>query len=117
MKSYSELEQEQLTRVPVSIPEAPAIEDAGKLVLRLSLGGMMLFHGIAKMMFGIDPIMNMVVAAGLPQFVAYGVYVGEVLGPVMLIVGLYTRFAAMAVAIDMIVATVMVHMGDVMRLG
>ena len=59
----------------------------GKLVLRLAIGGLMLFHGVAKM---VNPdfmtgIVKLVTAAGLPTEVAYGVYIGEVIAPVMIL--------------------------------
>ena len=65
-------------------------EDLGKLILRLTVAGMILFHGIAKIL---DPsslgfIEGMLSGFGLPSFIAYGVYVGEVIGPVMVILGL-----------------------------
>ena len=54
--------------------------DIGKLILRLVLGGTILLHGIAKLTGGIEFISGSVTSAGLPAFVAYGVYVGEVVG-------------------------------------
>ena len=53
-------------------------DDAGKLLLRLAVGGLMLFHGIHKLIDGVDGISGMLAAQGLPGFIAYGVLVGEV---------------------------------------
>ena len=50
--------------------------DIAKLLLRLSLGVLILFHGVHKLIYGIDGVKAMVVAHGLPSFFAYGVYVG-----------------------------------------
>ena len=47
--------------------------DLGLLILRVSVAFLMLMHGMAKIAYGVDPIMQMVVAKGLPHFVAYGV--------------------------------------------
>jgi putative oxidoreductase len=91
-------------------------EDTGKLILRVSLGVMILLHGIAKVMGGVDGIVGMVGKAGLPGAFGYLVYVGEVLAPLLLIVGLWTRLAALVVAINMVVAIVLVHMGDLFTL-
>jgi putative oxidoreductase len=91
-------------------------EDTGKLILRVSLGVMILLHGIAKIMGGVDGIVGMVGKAGLPGAFGYLVYVGEVLAPLLLIVGLWTRLAALVVAINMVVAIVLVHMGDLFTL-
>ena len=45
--------------------------DLGRLLLRLALGGLIIFHGIAKLRGGIDPITQLVTATGMPAFVAY----------------------------------------------
>ncbi|MGE4517838.1 MAG: DoxX family protein, partial [Arcobacteraceae bacterium] len=55
--------------------------DFGKLLLRLMVGGLMLFHGIAKINGGIDFIITKVTQEGFPEFLAYGVYIGEVVAP------------------------------------
>jgi putative oxidoreductase len=84
-------------------------QDSAKLLLRLTLGGLMLLHGIGKVMGGIDPIIGMVAKAGLPPALAYGVYVGEVLAPLLLIIGAWTRPAAIVIAINMVVAVALAH--------
>jgi putative oxidoreductase len=91
-------------------------EDTGKLILRVSLGVMILLHGIAKLTDGVDGIVGMVAKTGLPGAFGYLVYVGEVLAPLLLIVGLWTRLAALVVAINMVVAVVLVHMGELFTL-
>jgi putative oxidoreductase len=53
--------------------------------------------------------MGVVDKAGLPSFVAYGVYIGEVLAPLLLIIGLWTRAAALVVAVNMVFALYLVH--------
>ena len=63
------------------------LNDTGKLILRLTLGILILLHGIFKLRHGIDGIQGMVAGMGMPAFVAYGVFAGEVLGPLLLIVG------------------------------
>ncbi len=83
--------------------------DLARLLLRVVLGVLILMHGIAKLMSGIAPIVGMVEAAGLPSFVAYGVYVGEVLAPILIIVGLFTRPAAAIIAFNMVVAFALAH--------
>lgn len=84
-------------------------ESTGKLILRLALGGSILFHGIAKLMGGIDGITGMVGAAGLPAFLAYGVYVGEVIAPLLVLAGWYSRIGAVVIAINMLFAVVLAH--------
>jgi putative oxidoreductase len=92
-------------------------EDVGKLILRLSLGLLMLLHGISKLRHGISGIADRVTSHGLPSFIAYGVYVGEVLAPLALIIGFHTRPAAMIFAFNMIVAVALAHAGDAFSLG
>ncbi|MDQ1264442.1 MAG: putative oxidoreductase [Campylobacterota bacterium] len=75
-----------------------------KLILRLSVGIMMLFHGLHKIVHGIGSIKAMVVAAGFPEFLAYGVYVGEVVMPVLIILGAYARAASLVLALNMATA-------------
>lgn len=87
-------------------------QDLGKAVIRIALGVLILLHGIAKLMAGPGFVIQTVTQAGLPSFVAYGVYIGEVVAPILLIIGLWTRPAALIVAINMIVALALVHAGQ-----
>ena len=93
-----------------------ASEDLGKLLMRVALGVLILLHGIAKLRGGPDFIIDLVSKAGLPGALGYLVYVGEVLAPVLLIIGLFTRPAALLVAINMVVAIALVHMGELASL-
>lgn len=47
-------------------------QDLGLLVLRISVGGLLLFHGVAKLLHGVGFIEGMLAALGLPGFIAYG---------------------------------------------
>lgn len=87
-------------------------EDFGKFLLRLAVGGLMLFHGLHKLFAGIDGISGMLIAKGLPGFIAYGVLVGEVIAPCLIILGILTRPAALVLAFTMIVAWLMVEMNE-----
>ncbi len=91
--------------------------DAGKLVLRLTLGLMMLFHGWDKVVRGVDGIAGLLQNYGFPGFLAYLVFVGEILAPLFLIAGAYTRVAALLIAANMVVAILLVHSGDVFALS
>lgn len=83
--------------------------DVGALILRLTVGGLMLFHGIHKIAYGVDGLMEMTRSAGLPGFLVYGVYVGEVVAPCLLIVGLLTRLGAAVIIVDMLAALFIAH--------
>lgn len=91
--------------------------DLGLLIIRLSVGILMLLHGISKLIHGAGFIEDQVVAAGLPSFVAYGVYIGEVIAPVFIIMGLGTRLAAGVIVINCIVAALLVHASDIFTLN
>lgn len=84
-------------------------ESIGKLILRLALGGLVLMHGIAKLSGGIGFITETVTGAGLPAFLAYGVYVGEVVAPLLVILGFYSRIGAAVIGLNMLFAIGLVH--------
>jgi putative oxidoreductase len=84
-------------------------DDQGKLLLRVVLAVLLLFHGVSKLMGGIGFITGMLEKAGLPGVFGYAVYIGEVVAPLMILFGIYTRAAALVVAINMIVALLLVH--------
>ena len=92
-------------------------QDIGKLILRLCLGGLLILHGIAKLKTGIGWLEGSVSGLGLPPVVAYGVYVGELVAPVLIIVGLWSRVGAVLVMINMVFALVLVHTADFFTLG
>lgn len=83
--------------------------DLGKFILRVTLSVLILFHGISKVLHGIDHIIGMIVKTGLPPAVAYLVYAGEVAAPALVLVGIWTRPAALVIAINMTVAVLLVH--------
>lgn len=78
--------------------------DFGKLLLRLSFSILMLLHGWHKVQGGIGGIEKMLTEVGMPAFVGYGVYVGEVAMPVLMILGIFTRPAALIFSFTMAVA-------------
>jgi putative oxidoreductase len=94
-----------------------ALQDLGKLVLRIALGALILLHGIHKIRHGLDPIVAMVHAHGLPDALAYGVLIGEVVAPLMLLFGVYARIGAAIVAINMLFAFALAHSGQLAALN
>jgi putative oxidoreductase len=91
-------------------------DDLGKLLLRLAVGGLMLFHGVAKVQHGIGKIVQVVESKQLPGFLAYGIYVGEIVAPILILVGFLTRPAALIMCINMVFAIWLVHMADLRRI-
>lgn len=92
-------------------------ESLGKLVLRLALGVMILLHGIAKLKGGAGGVVGMASAAGLPGFLGYGVYVGEVLAPLLVIAGWYSRLGAALIAVNMLFAIALAHRAEIFGLN
>lgn len=87
--------------------------DSGLLLLRLSIGGLMLFHGVSKVMGGVDFIGSMLQNIGLPAFLAWGAVAAELIGSLMIITGVWTRAAAVVMAGNMAVAILMAHLGQI----
>ena len=59
-----------------------------------------IIHGIA---FIQDPLAGL----GLPYWISYGVYIGEIIAPLFLILGLGARIAALVIAINMVMAVIL----------
>ncbi|HEX6267797.1 MAG TPA: DoxX family protein [Burkholderiales bacterium] len=93
-----------------------ASADAGKLLLRLAVGILVLLHGIAKVASGPAFVVGLVEKIGMPGAFGYAVYLGEVIAPLAMILGLWTRVAALIVALNMVVAVLLVHMGEIFTL-
>jgi len=91
--------------------------DIAKLLLRLSLGVMMLFHGLDKIINGIGGVKHLTVSSGLPEFLAYGVYVGEVVVPIFIILGAYVRAASVILGLNMVGAIFLAYGGALFSLG
>lgn len=94
-----------------------SLADVGRLVLRVVLGSLILLHGIAKLQTGVAGISGSLVNAGVPAGVAYLVYVGEVIAPILLIIGLWTRPAALIIVVNMVAAVLLSHSGQIFSLG
>jgi putative oxidoreductase len=77
-------------------------ESTGKLILRIALGVLILLHGIGKLSHGIDWLDGALASAGLPGFFKYGVYIGEVVAPLAVIAGYYSRIGAWLIAVNML---------------
>jgi len=91
--------------------------DAARLLLRVVLGVLILLHGISKIRGGPGFVLDVVEKAGLPDPFGYLVYVGEVLAPLLVVVGLWTRAAAVVIALNMIVAILLVHTSQLLQLS
>ena len=86
--------------------------DAALLILRVVLGLLILLHGVSKLPPPPEFLASALSERGLPAFVAYGVYLGEIVGPILIIVGIWTRVGAVLIVANMVVAVLAAHMGD-----
>lgn len=91
-------------------------DDAGKLALRITLGVLMLFNGVAKLK-DLSEIHAIVRDHGLPELLTYGVLVGEVLAPILLILGILTRAAGSTLAVNMSIAVLLKHTASILKLS
>jgi putative oxidoreductase len=91
--------------------------DLGLLLLRIALGGLMLFHGMHKLIYGVSFIGDMLAAIGLPSFIAYGSLLAELVASLMIICGIWTRLASVVFAGNMVVAILMAHASEMFSLS
>lgn len=83
--------------------------DLASLIIRVTCGGLLLLHGSNSAIHGIQHVKDMVRNAGLPEFIAYGNLIGEVIAPIFMIVGYKARIAALVVAFNMLMSVLIAH--------
>jgi putative oxidoreductase len=109
MANLNQYDQTSTTDFDITNAIVHRKDDVGRFVLRLSIGGPMLFHGMNKLFYGVEEVSEILVSVGAPAFFSFGVFLGEVLGPIMLILGYKTRVGAFLIAVDMLIAVLLVH--------
>lgn len=89
-------------------------DSLGKLIVRLSVGVLVLLHGVHKVLHpeSLGFIEGLLAIVGMPAEFAYAVYVGEVLAPLMVIFGVFARLGGLLIAVNMVVAIVLAHSGE-----
>jgi len=85
------------------------LDNYGKLVLRLMVGLLLLVHGFSKIQNGVDWLDGMLMNAGLPVFFKWGAYVGEVVAPLLVILGIYARAGGLLIVVQMLFALSLAH--------
>lgn len=90
---------------------------AALVLLRVTLALLMLLHGWAKIRYGIGSIEAKIESLGGPGFLAYAVYLGEVVAPLLLLVGLWVVPAALVIAVNMLVAFALMHTRQILMLN
>jgi putative oxidoreductase len=91
-------------------------DDAGKLLLRLTIGILLLMHGLFKLANGIESITTLVQAQGWPAWIAFGVFIGEIIAPSLLIIGVLTRAGALVIVFNMGLAVYLAHSTQILTL-
>jgi len=86
------------------------LQPLGLLVLRLALGAIMIGHGYGKVFGGLHKHAEFVASLGIPGWLGYLSAAAEFLGGILLVAGLLTQLAALAVCINMLVAIFKVHL-------
>jgi len=86
------------------------VQPIALLVLRLALGAVMVGHGYHKVNGHVHDFAGFLTSMHIPAWLAYVVAVTEFLGGILILLGLFTRFAALAICIDMVVAILKVHL-------
>lgn len=82
----------------------------GITLLRASLGVLFIAHGLLKVFtFTLPGTAQFLQSVGLPGFMAYVVTPMEIVGGLLLLTGLYTRWVALALFPILLVATFKVH--------
>ena len=96
----------------------PQLDDIGKLIIRLMVGVLILLHGVHKVLNpeSLDSIRSMLTAISLPESLAYGVYLGEVLGGLMVTLGVYSRIGGMLIVGNMLFAIALAHGAQIFTL-
>ena len=56
-------------------------------------------------------------ALDCPSFLSYGVYLGEIVAPILIIIGLYTRLGGLMIFVNMIFAIALAHSAELLTLG
>lgn len=83
--------------------------DLAKLLLRITCGGILLFHGIHKVFVEVEHVKVIVKNAGLPEFLAYGNIIGEFVAPIFVLLGYKTRIAVLIIAFNMLLSIFIAH--------
>lgn len=71
--------------------------DIGLLIIRLAFAVLILFHGWYKIRYGIDMPMARMASWGIPGFLMYFAYISEVVAPLLIIAGVFSRLSALTI--------------------
>ncbi|MBX2828211.1 MAG: DoxX family protein [Flavobacteriaceae bacterium] len=89
----------------------------GLLILRVTIGILILFHGVANLSANYSFIKELLSGIGIPSAFAYGVFVSEILAPFLLVLGYRVRLMALLIAFNFLVAIALAHGPDIFSLN
>ncbi len=92
-------------------------KEIGLLIHRVSISILILFHGVSNMLSNYSFIKTVLNNIGLPKSIAYGVFIGEIIAPILIIVGYKTRLASLILAFNMLIAILVAHSSDLFSLN
>ena len=104
--------QEPRPIIPALAPLYDHTRDLSYLLIRLVVGGTLLVHGINKLMGpGVVAFAQGLARRGIEPSLpfAYWIFFAETIGAIMVMLGLFTRFFAAAIAIEFCVITFVAH--------
>jgi len=90
---------------------AAKMQDVAPLVLRLALGAVFAYHGYDKYLKGVEGVGGFLGSLGFPMAAAFAVALiaVELIGGIMMILGLFTHWVAKSFVIVSVVAFLTVH--------
>nr|WP_288934598.1 DoxX family protein [uncultured Allomuricauda sp.] len=86
-------------------------------LFRIAIPFTMLIYGIDKIKNGTGFIGSLLEAYGLPLFLANGVFVGEIIAPLMLLIGFRTRLAGLILSFNCLLAVLMAQTQNILTLN
>jgi len=94
-------------------PSHPGSADLGALVLRIALGVMYIAHSLVLkyFVFTLPGTAQFFASLGLPPVLAYLVFWSELIGGIMLVLGIWPRLVALALA-PVLVGALWTHAGN-----
>lgn len=100
-------------------PESARTSSIALLLVRVGAGAMLFPHGVYKLMGGVSGFAGALASRGwpAPTLLAWGATLSELVGGALIVVGLFTRPAAAAAAVTMLVAWSTSHLGDLPKIG
>lgn len=89
----------------------------GLLIIRVIIAFPMFIYGISKCVNGVEFIEQMLADKGLPSILAYGVYIGELIAPLLIIIGFKTRLASAVFAFNCLTAILLANTSAIFALN